>query len=64
MVTTQAKAALAFEEWMRKVDIWVGVIAGLSVYDLDDCLFADWFEDGVPVRTAARRAIRESGGDC
>lgn len=47
-----------FKDWMNKVDASVGAKVGLSVYDLPDCAFRDWFEDGVRAGAAARSAIR------
>lgn len=49
---------MTFEEWMRLVDEFVRRISGLSVHDLPDCCFADWYEDGVSAKVAARRALR------
>ncbi len=46
-----------FTEWMECVDSVVGKLCGLSVYDLPDCLFADWFDQGMKPTAAARRAI-------
>ena len=48
---------------MKQVDREVEKRAGLSVHDLADCNFRDWYEDDVPPRTAAVRAIRYSGGE-
>jgi len=50
----------AFKEWMGKVDASVGAKCGLSVYDLPDCPFRDWFEDEMRPGDAARAAIREA----
>jgi hypothetical protein len=54
---------LSYEQWMKQVDREVETRAGLSVHDLADCNFRDWYEDDVPPRTAAVRAIRYSGGE-
>lgn len=50
-----------FAKWLRAVDTVCCLIAGVSVHDLPDCLFRDWFEDGVKPSTAARRALRDAG---
>lgn len=50
-----------FASWMRKVDDYVWRKAGCSVYDLDDCPFRDWYDDGVTPRRAALKAIEFSG---
>jgi hypothetical protein len=47
-----------FAVWMRDVDRAVLARTGLSVMDLPDCAFADWFVDHVSVKSAAARAIR------
>mgnify|MGYP001558445423 FL=1 len=51
-----------FESWMAKVDQHVSRRAGVSVHDLTDCYFADWYEDGLTPSRAASRAIRADGG--
>jgi len=49
---------LSFDEWMKAVDAACISLYGLSVYDLPDCCFADWYEDECTPLTAARRACR------
>jgi hypothetical protein len=51
------------DSWMTDVDLACGAMLGLSVYDLPDCPYADWFEDGLTAKQAARRAIRSANGD-
>jgi hypothetical protein len=58
MTTTRS----AFESWMEEVDRVVETRVGLSVHDLEDVAFSDWFEDGVSAKSAASRAIRNSMG--
>ena len=52
----------SFDAWMAAVDMIVQRKTGLSVYDLDDCCFTDWYEDDVPPSRAAFKAIRNAGG--
>ena len=52
-----------FEQWMEAVNDRVEALAGCSVHDLPDCLFADWFADGMSARDAARRAIRNANDE-
>jgi hypothetical protein len=52
-----------FDAWLAEVDAQVWALAGCSVRDLPDCLFADWYADGMSSRTAARRAIRNADND-
>lgn len=54
---------LSFEEWMRRVDASVQRKVGLSVHDLADVAFRDWYDDGVTAAGAATRAIRNEMGD-
>jgi hypothetical protein len=53
-----------FEDWMKKVDNLVSDVTGSSVYDLADCPFKDWYEDGMKASKAAAKAIKnELEGD-
>ena len=52
---------MSFERWMEKVDQVIGNRVGLSAYDLPDCSFHDWFDDGIGWKKAAVMAI--SGAD-
>ena len=51
----------AFDKWMRLVDGCCWSIAGCSVYDLPDCDFYCWYDDGLPPFRAARRALKRAG---
>lgn len=51
----------AFERWMQRVDAIVVRAIGLSVYDLPDCCYRDWYEDRVRPVYAAQRALRRAG---
>lgn len=50
----------SFEDWFKRVSAVVQHLTGLSVEDLPDACFRDWFEDGVKPVSAARRVIRQS----
>ena len=50
----------SFEDWMRAVDRAVSSKIGLSVYDLPDCCYRDWYDDGVRPASAASRAIKNA----
>lgn len=54
---------LTFAQWIRKVDIAVSKRVGCSVYDLADCPFRDWFEDGMTPTEAATEALENEGLD-
>jgi hypothetical protein len=47
-----------FESWMKIVDALVRRKTGLSVYDLPDCPFRDWFDGRASAATAANRAVK------
>lgn len=49
-----------YEEWLKKVDAEVVRRVGLSVHDLPDCPFRDWYDDKVSPKTAAGRAIKRA----
>ena len=50
----------AFEAWMKKVDVSVVSSVGLSIYELLDVSYRDWFEDGMDPGDAASRVIAEA----
>jgi hypothetical protein len=53
----------SFETWMEKVDEALEQIVGLSSLDLPDIDYYSLYESGVSPRRAARRAIKEAGGE-
>ena len=53
----------SFKLWLANVDACCARICGLSIHDLPDCCFMDWFEDGVTPTSAARRAIRNANDE-
>jgi hypothetical protein len=52
-----------FDAWLRRVDQEVGNLTGLSYLDLPDVSYWDMFDEGRTPRYAARKAVREAGGD-
>lgn len=46
---------------MHRVDILVLKVTGLSVFDLEDQPYADWFADGLSPLDAAREALQNAG---
>ena len=53
------KAKLTFEQWMKQVD-FVLYGFGLAADDLPDCPYRDWFDDGLSVGRAVKRAIKNA----
>lgn len=47
-----------FAQWMVEVDKACYKRAFLSVHDLPDCCYRDWYDDGVSPGCAARKALR------
>ena len=52
---------IRFDAWMENVDAAVDVLSGVSVHDLPDCMFRDWFDDRVSFVSAAKRALKAAG---
>ena len=51
----------SFAAWFAKADAWCRRLAGLSLRDLADCCYRDWFEDGMSPKAAAKMALRNEG---
>ena len=47
----------SFDLWMQRVDAAVQRQVGVSVYDLPDCCFRDWYDDDLTPNEAAEVAI-------
>lgn len=54
---------LSFNQWMNQVDGHVQHTVGLSVHDLPDCNFMDWYLDEMPAKEAAVEVLNEAGYD-
>lgn len=50
-----------YADWMKEVDAACYAKAGVSVHDLSDCAFADWYDDGVSAKSAASKALKANG---
>ena len=51
----------AFVAWMAVVDVEVWARGGVSVYDLPDCFYRDWHDEGASPVEAANWALKEAG---
>jgi len=49
-----------FEVWMDAVEKAVQAKTGLSLSDLPDSNYRDWYEDGMTAKGAANKAIRSA----
>jgi hypothetical protein len=47
-----------FDTWMKQVDRAVSAKTGVSVHDLPDCSFRDWYDQGVSASSAAARCVK------
>ena len=53
----------SFVAWMAAVDGWVmSMTGGMSVRDMSDGCFHDWWEDGMSPKVAARKCVRHESG--
>lgn len=50
-------SGITFEQWLAHVNTTVEEEVGLSISDLPDCSYRDWFDGAMGSRTAAARAI-------
>ena len=64
MSSTETRPRLNFEDWRRKADAICNAAHGLSLDDLADCPYYDWYEEGLSPAGAVKRAVRnEMSGD-
>jgi hypothetical protein len=52
---------MSFNTWMSKVDRKVSATAGLSVHDLSDQPFYEWWEEGMTPSEAASITLEDNG---
>ena len=52
-----------FDQWMSRIDRLVSRVIGLSIYDLDDCRYRDWYDERIRPIHAANRALKHAGAD-
>jgi len=62
MPTNPQDGSPSYDEWMKAVDREVLAVTGLSVHDLEDQPFADWYHDEISAEEAAHMAIEYAGG--
>ena len=55
------QGVLSFEQWMEQVDTAVQALAFVSVHDLPDQPFRDWWESGWEPGEAAEEVLEYSG---
>lgn len=51
----------SFDRWMARVDLTVINETGLSIYDLPDAAYRDWFDSGVSATDAAIALLEDAG---
>lgn len=47
-----------FEKWFEEANVACLEKCGMSLEDLPDCPFYDWYEDGKSPKVAANKAIK------
>lgn len=50
-----------FRAWVREVDAIVIQTAGISIHDLADISFRDYFDEGMPAAEVAQEALENEG---
>jgi len=56
----RADANPTFEEWMAALDRILWKYRGLSIYDLPDCQYRNWFDSRLKPAFAINRALRNA----
>jgi len=56
-------ADMDYKNWMRCVDALCRTKIGLSIHDLPDMPFRDWFDDGYTPKDAVREALEAEAPD-
>jgi len=51
---------MSWEQWIKEVDQIVWRMTGVSLFDLPDCCYADWYDAGMTPKAAARKAVRQA----
>jgi hypothetical protein len=51
---------MSFTQWMSQVDRKVMGVAGLSVHDLTDQPFREWWEEGMSPKEAAELTLEDN----
>jgi hypothetical protein len=49
-----------FEEWQATIDRYVGRVIGLSIHDLPDQPYRDWYDGEVTAKEAAREIVESA----
>lgn len=62
-MTMDADDRSTFNEWLAQVDRYCWKAASVSIHDLPDQPFRDWYDDRIRASRAAQRAIRAAGFD-
>lgn len=63
MNDTTTKRGRRFDDWRAQVDAEVSRRSGVGLDDLPDCPLADWFENGMTAKQAARAALANAADE-
>ncbi|HUS47381.1 MAG TPA: hypothetical protein VM098_04645 [Phycisphaerae bacterium] len=56
-------ATTSYEAWRAAADQRMQAKHGIALDDLPDCCYRDWYNDGVSVASAVKKAVSNAGGD-
>ena len=59
----KGKTGKTFEQWFSQVNAEISRKTGLTTDDLPDMCYLEMYEDGLTAPRAARKAIKNAGGD-
>jgi hypothetical protein len=63
MTTQTQPTPLTFEQWFKKAEAHAAGLIMLSLHDLADQPYRDWFEAGYTPQEAAEEALENEGFD-
>jgi hypothetical protein len=55
------QANMTFKQWLKAVDLAVLRLSGVSLHELADQPWRDWYDDDMNAEEAAREALAEEG---
>lgn len=57
----RAERRQAFQDWLKGVDVALGLVIGLGHRDIADQTWRDWFDNGLDPHEAAQLALENEG---
>ena len=50
---------VSFEKWLENLDVLCDKVTGMSIHDLPDQCYMDWYEDGLTTKQALKLVLSE-----